>query len=646
MNKATEIQSLAAQPLLYSLNERVRPLLDVVDRLRSLNVAKEGIQLPTIVVVGDQSSGKSSVLESLAGISLPRGQGICTRVPLVLSLQDGSLASLILEYAGKSVQTDESSVTRVIEAATREIAGESKGISNTPITLIVRKPGVPDLTMVDLPGITRVAVRGQPGNIYEQVRDIIMEYITPEESIILNVISASVDFSTSESIRMSQIVDKTGHRTLAVVTKSDKSPEGLLEKVTTDDVSIGLGYVCVRNRIGGESFMEARALESKLFGSHPLLSRIDKSTVGIPNLARKLVQIQASIIAKSLPRITRQINDKLNSNIVALNEMPRNFTSVAEAMTAFMRILGSMKDSLRKILIAGEFDDFPDEAKMHCTSRLAELMDGYFNNLQHSTANEGLFLMEEVTILEDSKGIWLPNFLPRSVFLTFLHGKVRVINPTPAAFIEGVWDYLEEVVSRVMRNHCTNFPQLHSTMRRAAEGVVSKMKKQGTERMKEMLEMEKVADYTCCPEYISTWKHLMAHQQEFMAIVEETAKTKTTKLKIVEFGEVDVAHMRAHKGVAQRAFDMKMRVKAYWKVVLRRMVDSVALHLLFSVQSLVNKELEAAIVEELMRPDGGGIERLLEEAPSVTNKREKLTRSVELLKESKYVVEQSMDFVV
>ncbi|KAL8151006.1 hypothetical protein V2J09_020814 [Rumex salicifolius] len=163
--------------------------------------------------------------------------------------------------------------------------------------------------------------------------------------------------------------------------------------------------------------------------------------------------------------------------------------------------------------------------------------------------------------------------------------------------------------------------------------------------MKEMLEMEKVADYTCNPEYISTWKYLMAHQQEFMAIVEGTAKTTTTKLKIGVW-MADVTHMRAHKDVAQKAFDMKMRVTGYWEVVLRRMVDSVALHLLFSVQSLVNKELEEAVVEELMRPGGGGIERLLEEPPSVANKREKLTRSVELLKESKYVVEQSMDFVV
>ncbi|KAI4369335.1 hypothetical protein MLD38_017784 [Melastoma candidum] len=69
--------------------------------------------------------------------------------------------------------------------------------------------------------------------------------------------STTVDFSTCESIRMSQMVDKNGERTLAVVTKSSKNPEGLLEKVTADDVNIGLGYVCVRNRSGDETYEDA-----------------------------------------------------------------------------------------------------------------------------------------------------------------------------------------------------------------------------------------------------------------------------------------------------------------------------------------------------------------------------------------------------
>ena len=258
-------------PIIASYNDHIRPLLDTVDSLRHLMITREGIQLPTIVVVGDQSSGKSSVLESLARINLPRSQGICTRVPLIMRLQRQPIPQLelFLEYNGKVIETDEEHVSEAINLATNEIAGLGKGICKAPLTLEVRKNGVPDLTMVDLPGITRVPVHGQPPNIYDQIKEIIMEYITPEESIILNVLSATVDFTTCESIRMSQMVDKSGERTLAVVTKSDMAPEGLLEKVTADDVNIGLGYVCVRNRIGDESYEEARVEEAKLFETHP-----------------------------------------------------------------------------------------------------------------------------------------------------------------------------------------------------------------------------------------------------------------------------------------------------------------------------------------------------------------------------------------
>ncbi|CAN0856266.1 Putative dynamin-related protein 4A [Linum grandiflorum] len=149
-------------------------MLDAIDKLRHLNVvAKEGIQLPTIVVVGDQSSDKSSVLESIAGISLPRGQGICTRVPLIMRLHHHShqISELSLEYSSngstKTVSTNETHVAVSIKKATEEIAGAGKGISNSPLTLIVKKNDVPDLTMVDLPGITRVPVHGQPEDIYE-----------------------------------------------------------------------------------------------------------------------------------------------------------------------------------------------------------------------------------------------------------------------------------------------------------------------------------------------------------------------------------------------------------------------------------------------------------------------------------------------
>jgi energy-coupling factor transporter ATP-binding protein EcfA2 len=148
--------AVTASAIAVSYNDQIHPLLDTVDRLRHLKVIQEGIQLPTIVVVGDQSSGKSSVMESLAGISLPRGQGIYTRVPLIMRLKDDPSADspkLQLEYSNnRVVATSEDKVADAINVVTAEITGNGKSISDAPINLVVRKRGMPELTLVDLPG--------------------------------------------------------------------------------------------------------------------------------------------------------------------------------------------------------------------------------------------------------------------------------------------------------------------------------------------------------------------------------------------------------------------------------------------------------------------------------------------------------------
>jgi len=284
----------------------------------------------------------------------------------------------------------------------------------------VKKAGVPDLTMVDLPGITRVPVNGQPENIYEQISGMIMEYIEPQESIILNVLSATVDFTTCESIRMSRKVDKTGQRTLAVVTKADMAPEGLLQKVTADDVSIVLGYVCVRNRIGEETYEEARMQEELLFRTHPVLSLIDEDIVGIPVLAQKLMLIQSSMIARCLPKIVSKINQKLDTAVLELNKLPMVMASTGEALMALMDIIGSAKESLLRVLLQGDFSEYPDDQNMHCTARLADMLSQFSDSLQAKPKEVTEFLMDEIKILDECKCVGLPNFIPRSAFLAIL----------------------------------------------------------------------------------------------------------------------------------------------------------------------------------------------------------------------------------
>ncbi|KAM0936083.1 putative dynamin stalk domain, GTPase effector domain, Dynamin superfamily [Dioscorea sansibarensis] len=608
-------------PLASSYDAQIRPLLDAVDRLRDLKVMQEGIELPTIVVVGDQSSGKSSVLESLAGISLPRGQGICTRVPLIMRLKrDKSAVSpqIQLQYNDEPIQIiTESGITDAINKATDEIAGSGKAISNTPLTLVVKKADVPDLTMVDLPGITRVPVQGQPENIYEQISGIIKEYISPKESIILNVLSAAADFTICESIQMSRQVDRNGERTLAVVTKVDMAPVGLHEKVMADDVKIGLGYVCVRNRVGDETYDEARVEETKLFETHPLLSKIDKSIVGVPMLAQKLMRIQAASISKCLPDIVKKINDKLTFNVNELDNMPRNLSTVADAMRAFMKVLSSMKETLKKILIQREYDEYPDDLEMHAVARIADMLTRYSQELPTSPlmTSEGEFLMEEIKVLEEAKAIGLPNFLPESTFMTLLKGKIDGISHIPIEFVK----------------------KLQSSMTRAVQNLIEKMTKQSCQSVQLMIDMERVGAYTSNPDYMMTWCSLMEKQDHFMDLLDD--RWNCSMLELGRFGMVNVDHLRQqHKEIAENAFDLRMRMISYWRTVVLRLVDGPALHILYSIQKLVEVEMDEEILNEIAGDRGTDLEKMLEESPSVARKRDRLRKSIELLKESKQVV--------
>jgi hypothetical protein len=154
-------------------NASVRPLLDCVDRVRPY-LAGENIELPAIVVVGDQSSGKSSVLESISGIALPRGTNIVTRCPLELQLRRDTETYAIISrpaalglFGGDPSKQVSERLTRLedigpaIERFTAEIAGANKGVSERPISLRVHRPDAPDLTLIDLPG-ARAWLRAAP----------------------------------------------------------------------------------------------------------------------------------------------------------------------------------------------------------------------------------------------------------------------------------------------------------------------------------------------------------------------------------------------------------------------------------------------------------------------------------------------------
>uniref|UniRef100_G1LVJ4 Interferon-induced GTP-binding protein Mx1 n=1 Tax=Ailuropoda melanoleuca TaxID=9646 RepID=G1LVJ4_AILME len=302
--------------------EKVRPCIDLIDSLRALGVEQD-LALPAIAVIGDQSSGKSSVLEALSGVALPRGSGIVTRCPLVLKLKKLLNED---EWRGKvSYQdfemeiSDPSEVEVEINKAQDTIAGEGQGISHELITLEVSSPHVPDLTLIDLPGITRVAVGNQPADIGRQTKQLIRKYIFKQETINLVVVPCNVDIATTEALSMAQEVDPDGDRTIGILTKPDLVDRGTESKVV--DVAQNLvchlkkGYMIVKCRGQQDiqdqvTLAEALQKERVFFEDHPHFRvLLEEGRATVPCLADKLTSELISHICKTLPLLENQIKE-------------------------------------------------------------------------------------------------------------------------------------------------------------------------------------------------------------------------------------------------------------------------------------------------------------------------------------------------
>ncbi|KAI6229703.1 Dynamin GTPase [Aphelenchoides fujianensis] len=212
-------------------NQGMQALIPLINRIQDA-FAQLGttlnFDLPQIAVVGGQSAGKSSVLENFVGKDfLPRGSGIVTRRPLILQLINEPRAEYA-EFLHKKGHkfTDFDAVRKEIEDETDRVTGANKGISAIPINLRVFSPNVLNLTLIDLPGLTKVPVGDQPADIEHQIRDMILTYIARETCLILAVTPANSDLATSDALKLAREVDPQGLRTIGVLTKLDLMDEG------------------------------------------------------------------------------------------------------------------------------------------------------------------------------------------------------------------------------------------------------------------------------------------------------------------------------------------------------------------------------------------------------------------------------------
>ncbi|XP_010527015.1 PREDICTED: dynamin-related protein 3A-like isoform X2 [Tarenaya hassleriana] len=529
-----------AAPLGSSVIPIVNKLQDIFAQLGSHST----IELPQVAVVGSQSSGKSSVLEALVGRDfLPRGNDICTRRPLVLQLlqtkgrSDGGSEEEwgeFLHLPGKRF-FDFSEIRREIQAETNRLAGENKGVSDKQIRLKIFSPNVLDITLVDLPGITKVPVGDQPSDIEARIRTMIMSYIKQPSCLILAVTPANSDLANSDALQIAGMADPDGHRTIGVITKLDIMDRGtdarnhLLGKV----IPLRLGYIGVVNRsqediLLNRSIKDALIAEEKFFRSRPAYNGLAER-LGIPQLAKKLNQILVQHIKTLLPDLKSHISNAL----VATAKEHQSYGEITESKAGQGALLLNFLSKYCEAFCAmleGKSEEM-STTELSGGARIHYIFQSIFvKSLEEVDPCEDLTDDDIRTAIQNATGPRSALFIPDVPFEVLIRRQIsRLLDPSLqcARFI---FDELVKISHRCMANELQRFPVLRKRM----DEVIGNFLREGLEPSETMIghiiEMEMDYINTSHPNFIGGTKAVEVAMQQVKSsrVPHPVARTKDT----------------------------------------------------------------------------------------------------------------------
>uniref|UniRef100_A0A8D3A760 Dynamin-1-like protein n=1 Tax=Scophthalmus maximus TaxID=52904 RepID=A0A8D3A760_SCOMX len=469
----------------------MEPLIPVINKLQDVfnTVGADIIQLPQIVVVGTQSSGKSSVLESLVGRDLlPRGTGIVTRRPLILQLvhidpDDRRKSNEENEEWGKFLHTKNKiyinfeDIRQEIETETERISGTNKGISDEPIHLKIFSPHVVNLTLVDLPGITKLPVGDQPKDIELQIRELIVKYISNPNSIILAVTAANTDMATSEALKVAREVDPDGRRTLAVVTKLDLMDAGTdaMDILMGRVIPVKLGIVGVVNR-SQLDINQKKPVADAIRDEYVFLQKKYPSLTnrnGTKYLARTLNRLLMHHIRDCLPELKTRINVLAAQYQSLLNSygepVDDQSSMLLQLITKFAAEYCHTIEGTAKYI---------ETAELCGGARICYIFHETFGRtLESVDPLGGLTTIDVLTAIRNATGPRPALFVPEVSFELLVKRQVKRLEEPSLRCVELVHEEMQRIIQ-----HCSNystqellrFPKLHDAI---VEVVTSLLRK-------------------------------------------------------------------------------------------------------------------------------------------------------------------------
>ncbi|KAF4953965.1 hypothetical protein FSARC_12283 [Fusarium sarcochroum] len=321
--------------------------LNQIEQIRANGVG-DLISLPQLVVCGDQSAGKSSVLEAITGIPFPRKDGLCTRFPTEIILRHCNTTQTIIatirphssrsQEAQKALRAYHRDVENLSELPSiisdvSKLMGlrgfTDRGVDNAfasdALRIEITGPVGLHLSIVDLPGLISVSNEEQSDDDVDAVRDMVASYLQNTRTIILSVLQASNDIANQGIIKLARQFDPEGGRTVGIITKPDLINEGTESKIARvaknlDSIKLKLGFFLLKNPKPSELEegldMDTRSRrELQFFSSPPWLSQgLDFERIGAEKLRVFLQDLLDTHIESELPKVKEEIRRSLEAS--------------------------------------------------------------------------------------------------------------------------------------------------------------------------------------------------------------------------------------------------------------------------------------------------------------------------------------------
>jgi len=337
-------------------------LLNAIDRLRSQGISNY-VSLPQIIVCGDQSSGKSSVLEAISGVPFPVKSSLCTRFPTELVLRRTPEAGACVSIVPHESRPEEE--VRALRNFKEELAGfgdlpgvtekamqamgvskYGKAFSKDILRVEISGPDRPHLTIVDLPGLIHSETKSQSSSDVELIQDVVRGYMGQSRCTILAVVSAKNDVANQIVLKLARSADPSGHRTLGVITKPDRlTPESNSEReflslARNQEVELRLGWHVLRNldsEVEAGTMKERDQKESEFF-QQGNWNKLPLSSLGVGTLRERLSDLLLTQIVTELSSVMQEIEAKFQIRQEQLEKLGDPRASLSDQRSYLFRL--------------------------------------------------------------------------------------------------------------------------------------------------------------------------------------------------------------------------------------------------------------------------------------------------------------------